>query len=340
MDSYEYAYRITKDFEAQREISSYPSDAYGARRRFEEPKLFDFGLDYTGYTKCQRDYKEKADSRSKSGVFVFVTIIIIGIATGGFIGAIVGLFLGGFIVSSLFPDPKQSPALVNAKKYDQAIAEYKTAVECRARIIREREEKEKRKAEEEKRLKERLERQKEENYWLGLSPFEFEEEVALRLKQSGMVDEAKVTKKSGDDGIDIWAKKNGRDIIIQCKAYTAPVGIKEVRELLGVKIHENIQRAILVSRSTFTQSVSTFAQENGLELMELSDLVRLAGKRVAMNKKQATTDGGASFPFVTRRCAAINKSGVQCGLLALNESKYCHIHDFAKSKKPAKLKKW
>ena len=59
------------------------------------------------------------------------------------------------------------------------------------------------------------------------------EEAARVFRLNGY--KAKVTKKTGDGGIDILMYKNGKKIIAQSKHYTKPVGVSVARELNGIK---------------------------------------------------------------------------------------------------------
>ena len=58
---------------------------------------------------------------------------------------------------------------------------------------------------------------------------EFEYFCADLLEQRGFV-EVEVTRGSGDYGIDILAEKDGVTYAVQCKRYTAPVGVKAIQE--------------------------------------------------------------------------------------------------------------
>ena len=58
---------------------------------------------------------------------------------------------------------------------------------------------------------------------------EFEYYCADLLKSQGFL-EVEVTRASGDYGVDILAEKDGVTYAIQCKCYTAPVGVKAVQE--------------------------------------------------------------------------------------------------------------
>ena len=49
------------------------------------------------------------------------------------------------------------------------------------------------------------------------------------LRRKGFI-EVEVTKGSGDYGIDILAEKDGVTYAVQCKCYTAPIGVKAIQE--------------------------------------------------------------------------------------------------------------
>lgn len=55
-------------------------------------------------------------------------------------------------------------------------------------------------------------------FWFDLDPYEFENEVALWYERKGY--NCKVTKKSGDGGVDIVLTKGGKKAYVQCKRYT------------------------------------------------------------------------------------------------------------------------
>ena len=64
---------------------------------------------------------------------------------------------------------------------------------------------------------------------------EFEYFCADLLTDRGFT-EVEVTKGSGDYGIDILAQKDGVTYAIQCKRYTAPVGVKAIQEAYAEEI--------------------------------------------------------------------------------------------------------
>ncbi|MGF0007663.1 restriction endonuclease [Eubacteriales bacterium SGI.150] len=63
----------------------------------------------------------------------------------------------------------------------------------------------------------------------NLTGYEYEKKCAELLKAKGFTD-VKVTPGSGDQGIDILAKKSRKKYGVQCKYYEGSVGNKAVQE--------------------------------------------------------------------------------------------------------------
>ena len=77
---------------------------------------------------------------------------------------------------------------------------------------------------------------------------DFEYYCAELLKKTGF-QEVEVTKGSGDYGIDILAQKDGVTYAIQCKCYTAPVGVKAVQEAYaGRDYYDRMVGAVLTNQ--------------------------------------------------------------------------------------------
>lgn len=118
------------------------------------------------------------------------------------------------------------------------------------------------------------------NNFEALDPFEFEHFVGDLFAKMGYF--SRVTKKSGDGGVDIFAKlqtPTGMDeIIIQCKHKqdsNSTVGVDKVRELFGVLAANNkLTKGIIVTNGKFTSGCYDFA--NG-KLIELIDGAKLKG---------------------------------------------------------------
>ena len=120
---------------------------------------------------------------------------------------------------------------------------------------------------------------------LAEDPYDFEQQVAQMLRNSGLVVE--VTGGSGDEGIDVIAYDQtpitGGTYLVQCKRYSPDhkVGVSEVRELYGTMQEKRAAKGVLVTSSTFTTGALKFAEDKSIELIngaELSTLIATGGK--------------------------------------------------------------
>ncbi|MCU0648049.1 MAG: restriction endonuclease [Gemmatimonadaceae bacterium] len=110
------------------------------------------------------------------------------------------------------------------------------------------------------------------DYWRNLHWRELEEQVALLFRTLGY--DAKATAASGDRGVDVVAERHGEKIIIQCKQYAKPAQRAVVGELLGARTAEKADRAILVCTGGFAPAAEEYAAAHGVELWDLTELVR------------------------------------------------------------------
>lgn len=80
------------------------------------------------------------------------------------------------------------------------------------------------------------------------------------------------TQQSGaDGGIDVRLFKSDLPkplAIVQCKAWTAAVGVKEVRELLGIMAHEKVARGIFITTGSYTRDALEFGRANPIQLLD------------------------------------------------------------------------
>jgi hypothetical protein len=100
----------------------------------------------------------------------------------------------------------------------------------------------------------------------SVSGQEFEAYVAKRLKSDGY--EVSGTPKTGDQGADLIAKKDGKKVIIQAKRYQGPVGNKAVQEVIGAVSFYGGDEGWVVTNSTFTASAKALAQKAGIRLID------------------------------------------------------------------------
>lgn len=80
---------------------------------------------------------------------------------------------------------------------------------------------------------------------------DFEYFCAGLLKKRGFL-EVEVTKGSGDYGVDILAQKDGITYAIQCKCYTAPVGVKAIQEAYAGRDYYDCMVGAVLTNQYFT----------------------------------------------------------------------------------------
>ena len=96
---------------------------------------------------------------------------------------------------------------------------------------------------------------------------EYEHYVADYLSFRGY-HHVKVTKGSGDYGVDVIATKGGIKYAVQCKFYSNPVGIHAVQEAAAGKAYYGCDSSMVVTNNTFTKAAKELAEANGVALLE------------------------------------------------------------------------
>ena len=102
--------------------------------------------------------------------------------------------------------------------------------------------------------------------------FEFEGWVATNLKKFGW--DAEATQGSGDQGLDVIAKKDGCRVGIQCKLYSSNVGNKAVQEINAAKAHFNLDKVAVLTNAGYTKSARELAQTCDVLLLSHYDIPR------------------------------------------------------------------
>lgn len=75
--------------------------------------------------------------------------------------------------------------------------------------------------------------------------------------------------RSGDFGADIVARGFMlQKIVVQCKHYSKPVGVKAVQEVSAARQYYNASRAAVATNNRFTRQARELAQKCGVELWE------------------------------------------------------------------------
>jgi hypothetical protein len=111
-------------------------------------------------------------------------------------------------------------------------------------------------------------------FWTSLGGKRFEYELAYLYHELGY--EVKLPKRGQPDkGVDFSVFKDGKKIIVQCKAHQKPVGPHVIRDLYGTLASSKADEAILASISGFTSGVREYALGKPIYLVSLEDIIRM-----------------------------------------------------------------
>lgn len=117
----------------------------------------------------------------------------------------------------------------------------------------------------------------------NITGIDYENYVAEYLKTHGFRD-VKVTKASGDYGVDILAHKGNKKYAIQCKYYSKPVGLSAVQEVVAGKIMYNCDETMVITNNIFTTAAKELAKKNNVLLLS-----EIAPKKYNFTKKLKVT---------------------------------------------------
>lgn len=110
-----------------------------------------------------------------------------------------------------------------------------------------------------------------------------------------------------DGGIDIKLFKvdpNKPLAVVQCKAWNAySVGVKEIRELLGVMAHEKVGRGIFITTATYTKDALEFGAANPIYLLDGMGFVGKI-KELPKERQDALLKFAFEGDFRTPTCAS------------------------------------
>lgn len=99
-----------------------------------------------------------------------------------------------------------------------------------------------------------------------MSGAQFELFISYLFSKLGYATE--ITKSSGDQGIDIIAKKGNAVVAIQTKCYSKPVGNHAIMEAVAGAKYYNATKTMVVTNNGFTKSARELAQVNGVILWD------------------------------------------------------------------------
>lgn len=123
------------------------------------------------------------------------------------------------------------------------------------------------------------------SHWQHLSGKEFEQEFAALLRRYGY--EISQLSSGSDRGIDIAAVRDGKKVVVQCKATQGPVSESTVRDLYGTMVSEGVDKAILASISGFSQNTRDFAKGKPIELIDLEQMIKMSVNVTSYNPEMA-----------------------------------------------------
>ena len=177
--------------------------------------------------------------------------IFVGLIALSYLAFMIFLF-AYFIVNAIFDSSINSRH--DLRKLEQAIKEKKAYLDGELRKFKELE-------------------KKYAKYWLNLSGYQFEKEVAKLYETRGYG--VQVTKGSGDGGIDIFLEKAGRRYGVQCKNHHKAIGPAAIRDLYGAMSHEGLDAGIFIASSGYTKGAKEFARNKAITLLDINNVLRM-----------------------------------------------------------------
>lgn len=130
----------------------------------------------------------------------------------------------------------------------------------------------------------------------------FEDVCAEYFRQLGKL--AKTTQFGADGGVDVRiysSKAHSIEHVIQCKAWSHRVGVKEIRELFGVMTHQEAPKGIFMTTSVFSGDAVAFAkkQRSRLFLIDGPKFISMIGSLPEAKRKHLlsfATEGDYTTP--------------------------------------------
>lgn len=109
-----------------------------------------------------------------------------------------------------------------------------------------------------------------------ISPTNFEQFCADELAKAGW--RTSLTKGSGDQGVDVIAKRNGTVLVVQCKKYGQPVGNAAVQEVIAAKAYMRAKYAAVITNASYTKSAIELASSTDVLLLHHTEIPQINRK--------------------------------------------------------------
>lgn len=104
----------------------------------------------------------------------------------------------------------------------------------------------------------------------GMDGFQFEAFLVEIFQTIGY--DVKETKKTADQGADLFVSRFGKNMVIQAKNYTGSVGNSAVQQAISAKAFYGCDEAMVVTNSYFTRSAKELASTAGVRLIDREGL--------------------------------------------------------------------
>lgn len=114
--------------------------------------------------------------------------------------------------------------------------------------------------------------------WRSLRDVPFERFVADVFTELGY--SVRVTKRTGDQGVDLIVSGGRRVLAVQCKGYSGSVGNKAVQEVYAGMAHYGCDECVVVTNSAFTSGARDLARSVGCRLLDGRDIPDLIEGRI------------------------------------------------------------
>lgn len=106
----------------------------------------------------------------------------------------------------------------------------------------------------------------------GMDGFQFEAFLVEIFQTIGY--DVKETKKTADQGADLFVSRFGKNMVIQAKNYTGSVGNSAVQQAISAKAFYGCDEAMVVTNSYFTRSAKELASTAAVRLVDREGLQR------------------------------------------------------------------
>ncbi len=130
----------------------------------------------------------------------------------------------------------------------------------------------------------------------------FEELSVAYYREKGI--KAETTPLGADGGIDIklYQDDSGRPTtIIQCKSWASQVGVKQIREFLGVMTHEKIAKGFYMTSSGYTNDAFEIAKSNKITLIN-GEMLLMMVQRLSPMSQEKLLDLATNGDYKTPTC--------------------------------------